>query len=240
MKAADRSFRSFYLGFSDWATVPLLWLLALLAISGVALMVVGAVRERSARDAVFNAEHAARLASEAKQRQLNDQAQLFEPVRRAVASGNLDLARKVLAGAIKASDAITDNPDATTVATNAAPLDTVQTHQIIDEAPVYNISPTSTPQDQLVFIQFAGVLTRAQITALNLALKTAGWRTQSTSGERTPAAAGINQIRYSGNNRAAAQALADAINSTGIVAKRVTPQPVPTIANGALEVWISR
>ncbi len=98
--------------------------------------------------------------------------------------------------------------------------------------------PTGHPQ--LVYIQFAGILTRGQIERLNGSLIAEGWRAQGESGERTPKAAGLNEVRFSGENAAAAQALCDAINRSNILAETVTPRKLSVIRSDTLEVWISR
>ncbi len=103
---------------------------------------------------------------------------------------------------------------------------------------IESIEPTK--YSQRVFIQFAGVLTREQITSLNIGLRNAGWDTQGGSGERIAMASGLNEVRYSGKNDTAAQDLADAINGSGLrFAKKVGIQRVSIIGPNDLEVWIS-
>ena len=97
-----------------------------------------------------------------------------------------------------------------------------------------------TRYQQAVYIQFAGALTRAQITALNQSLKQAGWDAQSSSGERTPAATGLNEVRYSGGNGAAARQLAVALNASGLLPKPVVAKENSRIGTNTLEAWISR
>ena len=105
--------------------------------------------------------------------------------------------------------------------------------------PVQSFEPTQFPQR--VFIQFAGVLTREQITSLNTGLRIAGWNAQGGSGERIGIASGLNEVRYSGENREAAQQLADSINSSGLpLAKKVGIRQIKIIGPNDLEVWISR
>ena len=96
------------------------------------------------------------------------------------------------------------------------------------------------PANYKVFIQFAGLITRESIKDLNKALKAGQWKVQSDSGERTRAAAGFNEIRYkSESDKAAAQALADAITEARIAAATVVIKQVSAIRPGELEVWIS-
>ncbi len=93
------------------------------------------------------------------------------------------------------------------------------------------------PYPQPVYIQFAGLLERAQIVALNRNLKAAGWDVRGQSGERTARAAGLNEVRYAGNNRSAAQALAQTITETQLT-KPLTIRKLAVVKNN-LEVWIS-
>jgi predicted acylesterase/phospholipase RssA len=105
--------------------------------------------------------------------------------------------------------------------------------------PVQSFEPTKYPQR--VFIQFAGMLTREQVTSLNTGLRNAGWNTQGGSGERIGVASGLNEVRYSGENREAAQQLANSINSSGLpLAKEVGIKQVKIIGSNDIEVWISR
>lgn len=112
----------------------------------------------------------------------------------------------------------------------------IQVKEILDPI-VQPLEKSSYPQK--VFLQFAGDLSRAQITALNEALRKAGWLIQGKSGERTSSAAGLSEVRYAGNNREAAQALADALNQTGMGFRNVVIKFNSSIGNN-LEVWISR
>lgn len=92
--------------------------------------------------------------------------------------------------------------------------------------------------DQAVYIQFAG-FPRERVTALNKVLRNAGWNTQSTSGERTSIATGLNQVRYSGDNLRAAEELATAINAARGTPGVTKVKPLPIINGNVLEVWIS-
>ncbi|AIT05279.1 hypothetical protein MC45_01325 [Sphingomonas taxi] len=93
---------------------------------------------------------------------------------------------------------------------------------------------------QRVFIQFAGTYTRAQMTALNASLRAAGWDMQSTSGERTTKAIGVNQVRYGDGGAAAADALVKALAaSTDTPIRGVEPKSMRFVGNRNLEIWIS-
>ena len=260
MNAADRTFmswiKSFWLDWRDW-TAPVLCLLALTAIAGMYYVVDKAGQTRKAESEKMIAEGIAKADRNrieqsrkefgARRQFVNAQAETLEALRRAVASGDVGAARRELATAIVASETAAGAP-VTTAARTArpqapvaiAPITPREASRIINEAPAYAAEPAVVTHPQQVYIQFAGVLTRAQITALNGALRAAGWRAQGPSGERTALAAGLNEVRYSGNNAAAAQALADAINATGVVRGRVSARRVSVIARNVLEVWISR
>jgi predicted acylesterase/phospholipase RssA len=92
---------------------------------------------------------------------------------------------------------------------------------------------------QLVYLQFIGPITRPQVANLNQALKAKNWRVQSNDGEEVEVAPRSNEVRFSGDNGLAAQALADAINATGIVKGRAVPKSVSIIGSNSLEVWLS-
>ncbi|KXG87597.1 hypothetical protein [Agrobacterium bohemicum] len=97
-----------------------------------------------------------------------------------------------------------------------------------------------TSSNYKVFIQFAGLITRESIQDLNAALKAGGWRVQSDSGERIRSAAGINEIRYkTGEDKAAAEALAKAISASRIASVPLAVKQVSLVDTGTLEVWIS-
>lgn len=92
-----------------------------------------------------------------------------------------------------------------------------------------------------VFIQFAGLMARDEVTKLNQSLSAGGWKVQGGSGQRVASAAGLNEVRYSSNDASkAAQALADAITNTKITSSPVSIRQVGIIKQGTLEVWISK
>ncbi len=97
---------------------------------------------------------------------------------------------------------------------------------------------------QLVFVQFAGSLIREDMRHLTLSLRDDGWNVPSAElgGERVPAAASINEVRFgSGAGDAeAAQELAADVNR-----RQLSSRPLRAVRNndilpGRLEVWISR
>ncbi len=105
--------------------------------------------------------------------------------------------------------------------------------------PSFTIPPAGAHR-QIVYIQFAGSIRRETIVGLNRSLKAAGWRAQGPSGERIATAAGLNEVRYSGEaDREAAEALAAALAETGIGGRAVTARQVAIIRPNVLEAWIS-
>lgn len=247
-KAARRSLmKPLLFGIGDWKGVLAIW--AVIAIVAGAIVSLGwnAYANNQAQAALADekrkADEAERKANSAELAAQKDEANRtsneLEAVRRAVAAGNIPAARRLLAVAVVQSEKLAAS---TSVVTRPTPisLNQRQVDQVIDEKPSFIIAPAGEQRDQRVFIQFAGILTRAQITALNQGLKGAGWRVQGGSGERTPKASGLNQVRYAEGNEAAAQDLADALNRSGIVpGKTIKPQRLDIVGPN-LEAWISR
>jgi hypothetical protein len=103
-----------------------------------------------------------------------------------------------------------------------------------------NLGEATAIGSQMVYIQFAGLIDRAKIVALNVALKQAGWKVAGPSGERTGKAAGFNEVRYSNEaNRPAAEALAKAVTAARIGNRTVTIRQMPKIGDDNIELWIS-
>lgn len=98
-----------------------------------------------------------------------------------------------------------------------------------------------------VFTQFAGSLHRDKIKALAAALSDQGWKMQGAAngGERTTAAAGLNEVRFFyPEDRQYAEALAQAVIG---IADWVPEMKVVDLSNsgyqppkGQLEIWTSR
>jgi hypothetical protein len=94
-----------------------------------------------------------------------------------------------------------------------------------------------------VFVQFAGALSRDDVRAMMRRLSEAGWSVQGVEGggERTPAAAGLREVRYSAAaDEAAAKALARAVQASSLVSRPIVTKLSGEAEKGALEVWISR
>lgn len=163
----------------------------------------------------------------------------LEKARDAAARNNFDDTKRALAVAITTTQDLGNDSPNDIAAKTAPPIDAAQVQQIIEDAPAVPTLATSA-YPQRVFIHFAGELTRAEITSLNVALKQAGWRTEGPSGQRISTAAGRNEVRYSGDNALAAAHLAGAIQDSGVVARKVELKPLSIIHDDVLEVWISR
>lgn len=98
------------------------------------------------------------------------------------------------------------------------------------------------PAKYQVLVQFAGVLTRDSIRGMMQRLKEQGWNVQGVAGggQRTSTAAGTAEIRARESDKAAAQALATAVQASGLTARPVEFKLNNAIESGTLEVWISR
>jgi hypothetical protein len=107
-------------------------------------------------------------------------------------------------------------------------------------ARTFDLPSPSRSYRQKVFIQFAGLIQRPDIAALNRALSEAGWNLQGRDGERTGSAAGLHEVRYSAeDDREAAIELARVLTTARVASDEVTARRVPIIGPGTLEVWIS-
>ena len=212
---------------SRWAAI-----VAFLGIAAVfaSLLMLYILAERRA-DA---AEHSEQVAEE-NASTMSDQ---LEAVRSAYARGDITGVGVALGVAVAKVEEIAENPTEE-IAARKIDLTRRQALEIANERVAFDL-PTANPRfRQSVYIQFAGNLTRAQITALNQALKESGWNAPDASGERISAADGLNEVRYSGTNEAAAKALAAAINEAGITSKQVGVHKFDIIKPQVLEAWIS-
>jgi hypothetical protein len=199
----------------------------------VASLVAAVFHFNSLRNEARAAEAAARQQLEINRAERNNalsdsrasQATLAQ-VREAIAARDFPRALALLD---VAQDEVADSGRPPTQAERAAP-----------ETPPVRIDQVRRERSQLVFIQFAGSIPRERIVALNRALRSAGWRTQGASGERTEAALGVNQVRYNpADDAAAASALATAVTQAGIGSVALEAVPVEIIRRGTFEVWVS-
>lgn len=104
-------------------------------------------------------------------------------------------------------------------------------------------APAVHASDYIVYVQFAGLISRDSVKTMMSGLSQNGWNVQGVSrgGERTSSAAGVNEIRYGKEeDKAAADALANAVNAYGLSSSKVGTLRVPSIGAKRLEVWISR
>jgi hypothetical protein len=98
-----------------------------------------------------------------------------------------------------------------------------------------------TPAEYRVFVQFAGVIRREDIQALAAKLRSTGWQVQGRSGERTTAAIGYNEIRYTdARDEAAARKLAIEVQTANLVSTPIAITKINGIQPRTLEVWVSR
>lgn len=139
---------------------------------------------------------------------------------------------ETLAASAKADTSRTA-PDATALAGQIAVNPRATTPVTVDAV--------SIARPQTVYIQFAGRIARGRIVALNTALRSTGWRVSGKDGERTANAAGLNEVRFHGEeDRAAADALAATLTGASVGGAPVTARQLDVIRPGVLEVWISR
>jgi hypothetical protein len=94
-----------------------------------------------------------------------------------------------------------------------------------------------------VSVYFAGIIRRNDMVAATTKLAGDGWNVSrpERGGERTPRAAGRNEIRYySASDEPAAQSLASSTQNLNIVASTIRVALTPSLPPGTLEMWISR
>ncbi|TFF19875.1 hypothetical protein E3C22_19625 [Jiella endophytica] len=97
------------------------------------------------------------------------------------------------------------------------------------------------PSEYTVSMQFAGTLTRDSIRELMRKLKEQGWNVEGVAGggERTAKAAGLSEIRYSGDPLPA-EILAKAVQSSNLAKNEIKAVRVSSVPEKTLEIWISR
>lgn len=239
-KAANRSFRSLALGWSDWTLYPLALILAVLFAGSVWYVLDSQEKRRAAADAADAADKAKVQAYKILQDSLaarsEAQERKFEQAKFAYSAGRMDEVGRILTNGLNSAslEAQADKRNAENADAAASKL------TALEELPAPVPTATASTHPQPVYIQFAGVLTRKEITDLNTALKAQGWLAQSSSGERTPKAAGVNEVRFASSNANAARELADAINAASLLEKQVEPRRVEIVGPKNLEVWISK
>ncbi|RJF87980.1 hypothetical protein D3874_13905 [Oleomonas cavernae] len=98
------------------------------------------------------------------------------------------------------------------------------------------------PADYRVFVQFAGSIDRDKIREMMRSLSDLGWNVQGTAagGERTEAALGTGEVRYSRTkDKRAAEELARQVQQQGVTMRDIKAVLVSSIHLGTLEVWVS-
>ncbi len=104
--------------------------------------------------------------------------------------------------------------------------------------------PGVIPAAYRVTMKFNGAIDRErQIIPFLRGLKDQGWNIAAADarGDRTPAAQGINEVRYLGEaERNAAQVLAQVVQKANISGQEITTRATPGLAPTTLEIWIAR
>ena len=98
------------------------------------------------------------------------------------------------------------------------------------------------PSDHTVHVQFGGLIDRDDVRAMMQTLADQTWKVEGVKGggERTPNAAGVNEVRYPPGAEDAARALALAVQAVNVSGQAIRVVEVSSIPEGKLEVWISR
>jgi hypothetical protein len=235
------------LGETSGRRIPLLVL-------GLAAIVIGLViltfqldsqrqrAERAAGDARADAAEAkqARQVAEQARREteaaLNDKARILGQAKEALRLGQWERLAELL------KDSLTEaESDAQGVRSGTAGWSTpVPQADTIRPTRTFDLPGATGSYRQRVFIQFAGLIQRPDIAALNRALAAGGWNVQGRDGERVGRAAGLNEVRYfADEDREAAIELARVLTMAGLGSRDVVAKRVARIVPGTLEAWIS-
>ncbi|MBR0672890.1 hypothetical protein [Neoroseomonas soli] len=118
------------------------------------------------------------------------------------------------------------------------------------QGPAPQVPPVAAPAaaaavrrgDFQVVVQFAGSIRREDVRAMMVRLEQAGWGVQGVAGggQRTVAAARMNEVRYARPEEATAAALlARDVQAANLVTTQIRPVPA-NVLPARLEVWISR
>lgn len=178
------------------------------------------------------------------ERTANDLAKTLEQAREAYSNEDIAGVGRLLGSAIVEAETLAQKaaapPEGPAVDVAPPPPPTVSA-QPSGAVPSYQVPPVNPALNRRVFIQFAGSIAREDIAGLNRALAASGWSVQGGSGERTVNSAGLNEVRYRGeDDRQAAQALADSVTASGISAEKLSIKQMSIISSGTLEVWMSK
>jgi len=133
-----------------------------------------------------------------------------------------------------------------------ASISTTPSSQISNTRPQDNPSTANnineSKRKRLVFLQFAGSIPRDKVIELASELSGLGWNMQGRDrgGERTPAAAGFNEIRYfkPEDKDLATQLALDVMSKANWVSRNVEIRLIPlssaTAQTDQIEIWISQ
>ncbi|WP_086735448.1 patatin-like phospholipase family protein [Erythrobacter colymbi] len=236
-RAEARSFVSLPFDWRDWKPLLALWVIA-----GVM-----AWTALSLGQAYFAAKAARNAAQQETIALLGQQSDKLAAVTDALRNGRIEQAREILAIAISETQKEQETKeqevkDQAIADASLLPLPAAEAPPLAAPAPPPPVKTQApaVPSPLRVYIQFAGRLTREQIEGLNRSLKANGWNTQGDSGERIASAYGFNEVRYGGNNAAAAAQLAAAINASKLTSRKLRTVRVQIVGDRNLEVWISK
>lgn len=220
---------------SQRRSLPLLVAGLLLVIGGLLLLTVQLSQQRdAAKDALIAEAEARQAATKAA----NASAQNLLEARVALAEGRTADLKRILEQGERNAEA---NAQAAALPSVSAADVSLPPISAVTASRTFMASSADPTFTQKVFIQFAGLIQRADVAAVNRALRSAGWKTQGASGERIGTAAGLNEVRFSSEaDRLAAEALAKALTEAGLGDRPVIATRNPTIRPGTLEAWISR
>jgi hypothetical protein len=228
------------LGESSGRRIPLLVLGLIAIVVGLAILTFELDRQaRAARMEAVQAQQARAVAERARrdtERAYNDNARILAQAKEALRLGQRErLAELLDVGLVEAETEAQEVRSGSAGETAPVP----QT-DALRPARTFDLPAATRPYRQRVFIQFAGLIQRPDVAALNRALVAGGWNIQGRDGERTGRAAGLNEVRYSADeDRDAAIELARALTTAGLGSREVVAKRVAIIVPGTLEVWIS-
>lgn len=232
-KASKRSFLSFLFTTSDWRTIIPIW-----SACGLMLFILG-----YSAQSYMETNRCETATVEINERVLADVSDLLEQgkpnaAKSALASVPLDLEANAKGCEILERRASTRDGSSETQQNDTSFKHAVSPEDVSSISDELQSSLSSPATDKKIFIQFAG-FSRQSVRDLNNALRNAGWRMQSSSGERLKTAQKKNEVRYSGNNEKVAQELANSINRYRGTSGLVKAQEVSAIRGDVLEIWIS-
>ena len=229
------------LGGSSGRRIPLLVIGLVAIVVGLAILTFQLDRQaRLARTEAAEATQARQVAEQARrdtERAFNDNARILGEAKEALRLGQRERLATLLE--VGLTDAEKDAQGVRSASSGQAVL--VPKADIVRPARTFDLPAKTAAHPQKVFIQFAGLIQRPDVAALNRALAASGWNVQGRDGERTGRAAGLNEVRYSADeDREAAHELARILTAAQLGSGEVAAKRVKVIVPGTLEVWVSR